>query len=260
MNNIITAALLCAPLTLHAAYFEQETVMFNDDGRPRISAKLHLPPLSTYAATTTATTTQAAPANVQTANTQAADPAINHNGQSTIYQHSHFIYPDESYKDAINRWLKRDDITHLAWAIDEHASSTLNRAPTGTMSFEGTTLDVVNQLSRQLGVPFYMALDNYHHRAGIHQWHNREVQIAMVEGSTLKASLRKLTLDYGWQWVEGAHNQSWLAANDYSVSIPYPIVTPKGDLKRALQVVLDGYPVSARLLEGSHTLFIVDTQ
>ena len=250
MNKIITAALLCAPLTLHAAYFEQENVTFDEDGKPLISAKLNLPALS--ASTPTA---QAAPVNAQATGT-----ATNYNVQSTIYQHSHFIYSDESYVDAINRWLKRDNITHLAWAVDDLASTALNSAPTGTMSFEGTTLDVVNQLSRQLGVPFYMALDNYHHRAAIHQWHNREVQIAMVEGVTLKESLRKLTLDYGWQWVEGEHNQSWLAANDYSVSIPYPIVTPKGDLKRALQIVLDGYPVSARLLEGSHTLFIVDTQ
>ncbi len=250
MNNIITAALLCAPLTLHAAYFEQENVTFDEDGKPVISAKLNLPPISDKTPTT-----QAAPTNVKSTST-----ATDHNVQSTIYQHSHFIYPDESYVDAINRWLKRDNITHLAWAVDDLASTALNSAPTGTVSFEGTTLDVVNQLSRQLGVPFYMALDNYHHRAAIHQWHNREVQIAMVGGASLKEALRKLTLDYGWLWAESAHNQSWLAANDYSVSIPYPIVTPKGDLKRALQVVLDGYPVSARLLEGSHTLFIVDTQ
>lgn len=250
MNNIITAALLCAPLTLHAAYFEQEKVTFDEDGKPVISATLKLPPLSDKTPTT-----QAPPTNVKE-----ASRAAESNVQSTIYQHSHFIYPDESYVDAINRWLKRDNITHLAWAVDDLASTALNSAPTGTMSFEGTTLDVVNQLSRQLGVPFYMALDNYHHRAAIHQWHNREVQIAMVEGASLKGALRKLTLDYGWQWVEDENNQSWQAANDYSGSIPYPIVTPKGDLKRALQIVLDGYPVSARLLEGSHTLFIVDTQ
>jgi hypothetical protein len=259
MKTSLICALVIAPFTLAAAIAApsnaqllNESVTFEDNDGELV------PVISTHLVTKT----RPYKAKVATPSENRPDrvKAPSMLSSSHLITHNHFIYPDESYVDAINRWLKRDNITHLAWAIDDLANTTLNSAPTGTMSFEGTTIDVVAQLSRQLGVPLYMALDNYHHRAAIHQWHNREVKIAMVGGATLKETVRQLTLDYGWQWVEGEHNQSWLAANDYSVSIPYPIVTPKGDLKRALQVVLDGYPVSARLLEGSHTLFIVDTQ
>lgn len=257
MNKFITVALLCAPFTLNAAYFEQENVSFDRDGKPLISAQLSLPPLAATAQETHHSSNESGAVHAKRAEPLVANDT---DGEPPIYQHSHFIYADERYVDAINRWLKRDNITHLAWAIDDIASTALNSAPTGTLSFEGDTQEVVHQLSRQLGVPFYMALDNYHPRAAIHQWHNREVNIAMVGGVTLKDTVRQLTLDYGWQWIEGENNQSWLAANDYNVSITYPIVTPKGDLRRALQIVLEGYPVSARLLEGSNTLFIVDTQ
>jgi len=251
-------ALIAAPLTLNAAYAAtnnaqllNESVAFEEGSGgtvPIISAQLITK--KTPYQKTQGYTPKAAPINI-------AAPAPS---TSEMMTHSHFIYPDETYVDAINRWVKRDDITHLAWAIDETASDALSQSPVGTVSFEGSTLTVISKLSRQLGVPFYMKQDTYYHRAAIHQWHNREVQIAMVGGGTLKETVRQLTLDYDWQWVDTPSSQSWLAANDYAVSINYPIVTPKGDLKRALQLVLNGYPVSAKLLEGSHTLFIVDTQ
>ena len=177
-----------------------------------------------------------------------------------IVTHSHFIYPDESYLNAINRWLQHDSIKHLAWSIDELSTDTLKQSPAGVLSFDGTTTEVIPKLSRQLGVPLYLSLEPFHQRAAIHQWHNREVQIAMVGGTSLKETVRQLTLDYGWQWSERPSSQSWLAANDYGFSISYPIVTPKGDIKRALTTVLNGYPVSARLLDSNHTVFIVDTQ
>ncbi|WP_394230752.1 hypothetical protein [Shewanella colwelliana] len=259
MKKSLICALICAPFSLGMAIAApNNTQLLNES----VTFEAHngelVPVISTHLVTKALP--YKAKGTTPARNSPNREKARTASSSSHLITHNHFIYPDESYVDAINRWLKRDNITHLAWAVDDLASSALNSAPTGTVSFEGTTLDVVNQLSRQLGVPFYLALDNYHHRAAIHQWHNREVQIAMVGGVTLKETIRKLTLDYDWQWVEGENNQSWLAANDYPVSIAYPIVTPKGDLKRALQIVLDGYPVSARLLEGSHTLFIVDTQ
>ncbi len=176
-----------------------------------------------------------------------------------VIVNSHFIYPDESYFNAINRWLQRDNIDHLAWSIDNIALNTLNQSPIGVVSFNGSITDVIPKLSRHLGVPFYLSLERYHLRAAIHQWHNREVQIVMVGGTSLKETIKQLTLDYNWKWIETPTAKSWLATHDYPVSIDYPIVTPEGDLKMALRLVLEGYPVSARLLESSYTLFIVDT-
>lgn len=256
MNKLITVALLCAPFSLQAAHFNKERVDFDKDGKPLISANLALPPIKQKVETLSSNNTD----HIVKTNTSFTKNSLSKGKEGINAKVSHFIYPDESYFDAISRWLKRDNIENLAWAINEEATAALTQSPVGTVSFKGNTLDVVKKLSQQLGVPFYMHLDNYHHRAAIHQWHDRDVQISMVGGSTLKESIRQLTLDYGWNWVEDATAKSWLATSDYSVSIPYPIVTPKGDLRRALQLVLDGYPVSARLLESNHTLFIVDTE
>ncbi len=253
-------ALLCAPLAAtlaHAAPSNttllNESVSFEEDNGE------YVPVISTHLITKQ---TPYAKESESTSNSPALLSQTNHTVKAApaIITHSHFIYPDESYLDAINRWLQRDNIKHLAWSIDDLSADTLKQSPAGVLSFDGATTEVIPKLSRQLGVPLYLSLEPFHQRAAIHQWHNREVQIAMVGGTSLKEAVRQLTLDYGWQWSERPSSQSWLAANDYGFSVSYPIVTPKGDIKRALTTVLNGYPVSARLLDSNHTLFIVDTQ
>lgn len=77
----------------------------------------------------------------------------------------------------------------------------------------------------------------------------------------MKVAIEQLASDYGWNWSDDTTtNKSWLAKNDYPFSGSYPLVTPKNDIAKALRVVLEGYPISAKLLTGTQSLFIVDTQ
>lgn len=179
--------------------------------------------------------------------------------EPAVITHNLFIYPDESYFDAINRWLKNAGYQNVAWSIDDHTAEELKKNPAGIVSFAGSVRTVLPTLSKQLGVPFYLSETS--NLAAIHQWHNREVQIVMVRGSSMKVAIEQLASDYGWNWSDDTTtNKSWLAKNDYPFSGSYPLVTPKNDIAKALRVVLEGYPISAKLLTGTQSLFIVDTQ
>lgn len=175
-----------------------------------------------------------------------------------VITHNLFIYPDESFYDAINRWLKNDGYTTVAWSIDDEASEELAKRPKSIVSFAGSVRTVLPTLSKQIGVPLYFSETSS--LAAIHQWHNRQVQIALVNGLSLSDAVKKLAIDYGWNWNESNQSRSWLAANDYPFLTSYPIVTPQGDIARALGMVLEGFPVSAQLLDSTQTLFIVDTK
>lgn len=175
-----------------------------------------------------------------------------------VITHNLFIYPDESFYDAINRWLRNDGYTTVAWSIDDDASEQLAKRPKSIVSFAGSVRTVLPTLSKQIGVPLYFSETSS--LAAIHQWHNRQVKIVLVNGLSLSDAVKKLALDYGWNWNETAQSPSWLAANDYPFLTSYPIVTPQGDIARALGVVLEGFPVSAQLLDSTQTLFIVDTK
>lgn len=179
--------------------------------------------------------------------------------EETIIKHDLFIYPDESYFDAINRWFKNDGYSNVAWSIDDDSAEELSKHPSNAVSFAGYISEALPILSKQIGVPLYLSESG--NLAAIHQWHNRDVQIVMVHGETVQNAIKNLALDYQWNWVDGeSKNKSWLAKNDYPFSASYPLVTPKDDIAKALQVVLDGYPISAQILNGTHSFFIVDTQ
>ncbi|MCL1132522.1 hypothetical protein L2748_22885, partial [Shewanella sairae] len=118
MKNIITAALLCAPFALHAAHFEQESVSFDKDGKPVINAQLMLPPITARAAAHQVTAHELEPSAVtinKQVHSQVEAPLSVEAAKPVIYQHSHFIYPDESYFDAMNRWFAKDKFTQVAW-------------------------------------------------------------------------------------------------------------------------------------------------
>jgi hypothetical protein len=172
-----------------------------------------------------------------------------------------FIYPDETYLSAINRWFKSDDVQSIAWAVNDDTQAILSTSPAKMERFSGSNIDALNTLSKSLNIPLIFSHDSYRQLAAIHQWQGREVQIVMVRGSSMKVAIEQLASDYGWNWSDDTTtNKSWLAKNDYPFSGSYPLVTPKNDIAKALRVVLEGYPISAKLLTGTQSLFIVDTQ
>lgn len=255
MKKIITVALLCAPFALHAAHFAQESVSFDEDGKPIIQAQLMLPPI-TARANAHQTSDEVKLSTPLISNNQVHSQVSSSMSVDTtkpvIYQHSHFIYPDENYFDAMNRWFARDDIKQVAWSLDADTMKVLNSAPTGTISFAGTTQSVMRELSRQLGTPFEFTYDRIRNIAALHQFHGRGVQIVEVKGVSIQDAIASIADEYQWHWQE----DNWHSPHNFKLQSHYPIVTPKGDINRALNTVLNGYPVNAKLLNSTRTLFI----
>ncbi|MGL4475872.1 MAG: hypothetical protein ACRCT7_15655 [Shewanella sp.] len=260
MKPLLTVALLCAPLTLSAAQFERESVRYDDNGKPIISAQLKLAPINARVAQQQTT--------LETVETHWTKPALEDAEQVTnpdalwygeetlaspvVYEHTHFIHPDEHYFDAMNRWLARDGFKQVAWSLDSDTMAVLNSAPAGTVSFAGSIRTVMKALSRQLGTPFEFVEDNIRPMAALHQFHGRDVQIAEVKGASIQEAIASLATEYQWNW----HDDNWRSPHNYTLTSSYPIVTPKGDINRALTTVLKGYPVDAQLLNSTRTLFI----
>ena len=133
----------------------------------------------------------------------------------------------------------------------------LNSKPAGMLNFQSGSIDkLISRLSRQLGVPFYLAVEG--DNVAVHQWHAEEVQLVNVEGESLKAAIQHITEQYHWHFSEDDTGGSWRARHDYSFGEAYPLVTKQGDIKSALMRILEGYPLNAQLLYETRTVFIVD--
>ena len=172
-------------------------------------------------------------------------------------KHTHFIYSDESYIDALNRWLKRANYNNVAWSLNDEAKEVLQGSPDGTLSFAHSVKQIIPMLAKQLETPLYFSERGG--LAAIHQWQNREVKISLANGVSIKEATENLVHSYGWNWGDDlSHGRSWLATNNYEFGTPYPIVTPKDDLAGALNVLLQDYPVSAKLLNSTQKVFIVE--
>lgn len=172
--------------------------------------------------------------------------------------YTHFVYQGEPYQTALNRWLKREPVKHVAWSISKETQQALSQKTPATLKFAGNIESVLTQLAKHVDTQLLWGLESYTGIAAIHQFKGRQVQLSLVNGSSLKAAIASLSADYNWKWQDSGKDRSWLAEQNFSFSSSYPIVTPKYDFEMALMLVLEGYPVSAQLLDSTQSVFIVD--
>lgn len=180
------------------------------------------------------------------------EPHIVYANKAVVRQATHFVYLDESYFDAINRWFERENIKQIAWSLDNDTMTILNSRPKAAQAFAGTTQEVMKDLSAQLGKSFVFIHDSKRNIAALHQFYGRSVQMVEVQGSSIKDAVAALAIEYKWLW----NDDNWQSPHNYPLPSHYPIVTPKGDFKLALGQVIKGYPLNAQLLNSTRTLFI----
>ena len=196
------------------------------------------------------------PSDITTQSTPGNTPTT----EASNLTESHVIYQGEQYRQALNRWIKQTQFEQVAWSIDNNTQEKLNEKAEYLMGFSGDISHVIDALATQLNLTLKWEYDTYRKIAAIHQYGGRQLQLVSVRGDSLSDALSNLTHDYQWHWNETDKNKSWLASNNYAFSSPYPLITPKGDIEMALQQVLEGYPISAQLLNSTRTVFIVDTK
>lgn len=322
MKKIITVALLCAPLALHAAYFTQETVSFDDDGKPLIQAQLMLPPITAsvdvpyspfslfddddpFAKPTLidpsieqptpemiaqekiaqATKEQVAAEKVAIAAKKKledekakfivlkraqeklkiakakkdAEIAAEKIRNASIYT----IAKGQRYSTVLRTWLEPLILTAnntkgvkyrgVTWLLSPETLSKLNEKGTDNMVFNRDLTLAIQELGEQLDMSLVLTLDEKRRVGALSE---SNVGVYWIHGSTLKAAIENLTNDFEWQWLAESNLHSWLAPNDYPFASAYPLAVKDGAFEEALNTMLQGYPLQAKLLYATRTVFI----
>jgi len=320
MKKIITVALLCAPFALPAAYFTQETVSFDDDGKPIIQAQLMRPPLTANAnvdapyspfslfdddapftnptLTDTniqqptpemiaqekiaqATKEQVAAEKVAIAAKKkladekakfialkraqakkAAAIAAEIRRNASIYT----MTKGQNYYDVLTSWLtplvksahntEKQQYHGITWQLPAATIEKLkNKQAEKDMTLNKKLAIAVSEMGASIDTDLSLTLSNRYKVAVIAE---HEMTVVWIHGTSLKNAVENLAAEFNWNWLDDGSMQSWLAVNDFPFGSDYPIAVKAGEFDTALNSVIDGYPIQAKLLHGTRTIFITD--
>ncbi|PSU45773.1 hypothetical protein C9J12_21270 [Photobacterium frigidiphilum] len=212
---------------------------------------------------TSITSLSAKAAGVSSATTKAAIKSQKLTKPKTVPLSSFAVYKQESYQSALSRWLRSTGVKEVAWVDDEKLQEALSLTAIDNFHHRGDVKSAIEALVKATpalqSANVAVHLDKYKKIAAVHPWKNRSVTLVRVSGKNLKNALKKLVQDYGWNWNEGKGAQrSWGLDYDLPFTASYPLVTPAGNISMALDQVLEGYPVKAKRLDGTQSIFIVE--
>ncbi|MFA0249481.1 hypothetical protein AB4458_25980 [Vibrio sp. 10N.261.45.F1] len=163
----------------------------------------------------------------------------------------------ESYEVAIRRWLKQDGYRFVAWSVSDEHQELLSEHPKRQV-FTGNLKKVWSDVSEHIDVPLKLVTATHKGErvAGVYDFEAKP-RITRVSGDSLREVTKNVVRNYEMKWVEGVSDKrSWLAPNDYRFSADYFLITPLHDIGSALSQVLEGYPVTASVLESTDQVFI----
>ncbi|WP_419208212.1 hypothetical protein ACN08N_25640 (plasmid) [Photobacterium leiognathi subsp. mandapamensis] len=166
------------------------------------------------------------------------------------------VSPHQTAISALRQWLQTEKTSQVAWALSPQAENALNQK--GYTIKASSLSQAVAQLRSATKQPIYMTQQG--NSVAIHSLPGA-IDIAWLRGNTLKAGVESVVSHYKWKWKDdNSASPSWIAPDDYALRSAYPVVTAKGDIAEALNIVLEGYPVQAQLLYGTQEVFITEKQ
>ena len=168
-----------------------------------------------------------------------------------------FIGVNESPYHALSRWFHDKRIDKVAFELSAEEREVLMRPLEKYMNFTGSLPRTITQVGEALDLS--LRLDVQQGVAGLHTLKG-PVDVRWVKGGTLKSAVASLAKSYQWRWLDGGVRASWMSEDDYPLTGEYGVVTPRGAFDKALDTVLEGYPVQAQLISSSRTVFITERQ
>lgn len=174
---------------------------------------------------------------------------------------TYVVTKGQLYMTALRQWVANDTLTRVAWALPSDTVTALETVSPNGQVFKGSLSQVVTSLGKQLKTPLHFTQNPMKKLAAIHTL-DSNVELSWVHGDTLKEAVHHLTTNFSWSWEDRtAHaSGSWRSPDNFQLAAPYPIVSPRGDFAFALNTVLEDYPVQAKLLYGTKTIFIMEKQ
>lgn len=164
---------------------------------------------------------------------------------------------NESPYRALSRWFHDKRIDKVAFALSAEEQEVLMTPLDKRMEFTGSLPRTITQVGETLDLS--LRLDVQQGVAGLHTLKG-PVDVRWVKGETLKSAVASLAESYQWHWLDGGVRASWMSEDDYPLTGEYGVVTPRGGFDKALDTVLEGYPVQAQLISSSRTVFITERQ
>ncbi|CAK2562499.1 hypothetical protein VCRA2113O229_1040001 [Vibrio crassostreae] len=125
-------------------------------------------------------------------------------------------------------------------------------------AFTGSFKKIWDDIQKQQGFKLHLVQTTYQGQpvAGVYDFDGK-ARLTYVSGQSLREVVKQVVLNYELRWGESlTHKRSWLASNDYQFSADYYLLTPWDDIDGALATVLDGYPVTASILDSTGQVFI----
>ncbi|SGZ00281.1 hypothetical protein [Moritella viscosa] len=172
----------------------------------------------------------------------------------------------QNYYDVLTSWLaplvksahntEKLQYNGITWQLPLATIEKLkNQQAVEGMRFNKKLAIAVNEMGASIDTDLSLTLNNDYKVAVIAE---HDVAIFWIHGTSLKNVVENLAAEFGWNWLDEGSMQSWLAGHDFPFSSEYPIAVKAGEFDTALDSVIDGYPIQAKLLHGTRTIFITD--
>ena len=167
------------------------------------------------------------------------------------------IGADEPYLVAAQRWLNKEGYKKTDWEIDRETNEALSARAKQKLTLNGTLQSAISQLGINIEHSLTLIVDKDKHIAGVHQFELGSSTVVLVHGTSMKDAIKNLVIEYGYVWGEdSSKSRSYLAHDDYRLGSSYPITTRKGDVSSALEKMLTGFPINAKILLSTKQVFI----
>ncbi|EGR1049124.1 TPA: hypothetical protein I7108_003486 [Vibrio cholerae O1] len=162
----------------------------------------------------------------------------------------------ESYKTALERWIRDEGYSQIAWGMSPNSRAVLERRAPKSERYRTNLKRVVDELSKELDVTINLTFDKPNKVAGVYDFPETP-RLVHVKGTSLKAVVASVVKHYGHKWDEtGTASRSWLSPNDYQFGAEYFLLTRRDDLAGALKIVLADYPVYSSILDSTGQVFV----
>lgn len=195
--------------------------------------------------------------SVQLADTRTATSSSEPKKRPIAPMATYVVFEGESSDSALRRWLKNEGYRNVAWSMSPEHQKVLD-APKEKQVFTGSFKTVWDEYQAQLGLKLHIVKTTYHDEpvAGVYDFDGK-ARLTYVSGDSLREVVKNVVRNYERRWDDAlGHKRSWRASNDYQFSADYYLLTPWDDIEGALVTVLEGYPVTASILDSTGQVFI----
>ena len=164
------------------------------------------------------------------------------------------VVKGERYRDALLRWVHRDGFERMALAQEPEFLAAMESRASSEFSVRGSLRKAVVKLASE--VPELASLTVYENQSqslvALHPYRTEPVKAFVTQGDTLEEVVSHTVKQYDWNWNDAT---SWTVDN-YGFGSEYPMVTRHGDISSALSILLKQYPLEARRLDATRTIYI----